>query len=111
MRMVKWRKIGETKGRGHWTFCYTSPQRFIIHLFSRWLNHYGDFNLILFGWFIECSNVSTTNCNLQKGSFCISSLGDVLCTSIYRTLSYPYKSLPFSVFFVHKESKLSKINQ
>ena len=33
--------------------------------------------------FIKCLNASTTNCYLQEGG----------CTSIYRPLSYPFRSL------------------
>ena len=43
----------------------------------------------LVNW-VECSNVSTTNCNLHKGNFVYHYRG---CTSIYRPLSYPLSSL------------------
>ena len=46
--------------------------------------------LMNFNWFIhkvQCQNVSTNNCNLQKREFCVGPLG---CTSIRWTLSYPW---------------------
>ena len=49
--------------------------------------------LVNFDWLIhlvECSNVSTTYFNLQKENFVYNHLE---CTSIYRPLSYPFKSL------------------
>ena len=80
-------------GRGHWAVYYTSPQSFII-TFSYSLAYQPWGLLCNFEWMVllvECPKVSTTNCNLQKGSFCVSSLG--MYTSIYRLLSYPIRSL------------------
>ena len=39
-------------GRGHWAFYYTSPQSiFLIRL----LKNFGDYYIILIGWFIKLS--------------------------------------------------------
>ena len=43
------------EGRGHWAVYYTSPQSFIITFLIRWLKNFGDFYLILIGWFIKLS--------------------------------------------------------
>ena len=53
------------------------------------LGIYNEFRLVVHK--VECPNISTTNCKLQRGNLCII-IRDV-CTSIYRPLSYPYRSL------------------
>ena len=64
-------------GRGHLAVYDTSPQTFEINFLIRWLNNFGDFHCELYRLvhLVECLNVSTTNCNIQKGLFCKSSLG------------------------------------
>ena len=44
-------------------------------------------------YYVECSNVSTTNFNVKKGLTLCIFIGDVHCTSIYRLLSCPFRSL------------------
>ena len=66
-------------GRGHWAVYYTSQQPWGLLLNFYWLVH-----------LVECLNVLTTNCNQQKGQFCVSSLGMYI---IYQPLSYPFRSL------------------
>ena len=48
-------------------------------MFVNWLIH-----------LVEYPSVSTTNCDLQKGYFCVFYWG---CTSIFQPLSYPFRSL------------------
>ena len=53
--------IEEEGGRGQWALYYTSPQSLTITL-----------DLVNLDWlvsYVECSNVPTTNWNLQKGNF------------------------------------------
>ena len=74
---------------GQWAVFCTSPQSFIdkVFLFVG-LTTLGT--LVNFYWLVhsvDCSNVSTTNLNLQMGYFCVSKIGR--CTSIYPPLSYP----------------------
>ncbi len=57
-------------GRGHWAVYYPSPQSFKICFLIRWHNIIGELILLNFYWLIhlvECPNVSTANCDLQKG--------------------------------------------
>ena len=62
-------------GTGRWAVYYTGPTNYNVFFFVclttlgiilefDWLAHY-----------VECSNVSTTNCNVKKGKFCVLSLG------------------------------------
>ena len=56
-------------GRGHWVVYYTSPQSLIIS-FSYSLAQQRWGLLLNFDWlplYVQCPNVLTTNCNLQKG--------------------------------------------
>ena len=36
------------EGRGHWAVYYTSPQSFIITIYIRWINNFGDFSEFCF---------------------------------------------------------------
>ena len=63
--------------RGQWAVYYTSPQSFINNVFL-FVGLTTLRTLVNFDWFvhsIEYSYVSTTNYNLQKGSFYESSIG------------------------------------
>ena len=57
-------------GMGHWNIYYTSPQSF---LFVDLTTHFYSISIGLVH-LVKCPNVSTSNCNLQKGYFCVSSL-------------------------------------
>ena len=93
---IKKNNIYSQRGRGHWAVYYTSPQSFIttfLYLLTQQFcgllrNFYWLVNLV------ECLNDLTTNFNLQKGYFCKIVIGG--CTSIYRPLSYHFRSLTFS---------------
>ena len=39
--------------------------KFYNNVFYSWLNNFKDFSILIH--LVECPNVSTTNCNLQKG--------------------------------------------
>ncbi len=83
------------EGEGHWVVYYTSPQRFII-TFSYSLPQQLWELLLNFFWMVhltKCPNVLTTNINPQKGYFCAYHWG---YTSIYRPLSYPFRSMNIS---------------
>ena len=58
------------KGRGHWSVYYTSPQ---TTLAKQLWGLSMDFYWLVYK--VEFPNFSTTNHNLQKGSFSVSSLG------------------------------------
>ena len=61
------------ESEGQWAIYYSSPQSFII-MFSY---SFTSVTLVNFDWLvqlIECLNISTTNFNLQKKKFCVSSL-------------------------------------
>ena len=72
-------------GMGHWTVYYTSPQSLRITFFLLiGFTTFGTF-LLNFNWLVHlvaCPNVSTTNSYCRCG-----------CTSIYRPLSYPFRSM------------------
>ena len=76
-----------------WTMCcllHWSPKFCNESFLIRCLHNFGDF--IQFWWLVhlvECSNVSTTNCNLQKLLFGVYALGMI---SINWPLSYPFRS-------------------
>ena len=61
------------------------PKVFLIH----WLINIGDFYLDWLVHLVECSNVSTSNCNVRRCNFVYHHLG---CTLIYQPLSYPFRS-------------------
>ena len=57
--------------RGHWAVYYSSSQSFMITFsyslaYQPWVL---ELNVIQIVYFVECQNISTTNCNLQKGYF------------------------------------------
>ena len=61
--------VSYQKDREQWVVFYTSPQSFL----TRWPSNFGDQY-----WLVNedgYPNVSTTNCNLQKGQLCKSTLG------------------------------------
>ena len=75
-------------GRGHWAVYYTFPQSFIIKILIHWLSNFGDFYWILIGWF----SIQTFKLLIKihrRGNFVYHHGG---CTSIYRLLSYPFRS-------------------
>ena len=80
------------EGRRHWAVYYTGTQSFIIIC---WFNHFGDFYWILIGWFTKFSFQSCQPLILiyRTGNFLYHHYG---CTSVYRPLSYPFKSLYIS---------------
>ena len=80
-------------GRGHWAVYNSSPQS--LTMFSHLLGTFIEFWLV--GLFIECLNVSITNCNLQE-IFCVSSLGKYI-----NLLAIP-KNYPFSILKLLGES-------
>ena len=74
-------------GRGHSTIYYTSLQSFLITSYILILRGL----LLNFNWlvhYIECPNVSTTNCNIQKVVLCLSLLGIYIKLSC---LPYPLR--------------------
>ena len=79
-------------GWGHWAVYYTGSLKFYINI----LLFVGSTTLgtkVNFHWLdhsAECSNVLTTNCNLQKANFVYNQCE---CSWIYRPLSYPFRSL------------------
>ena len=77
--------------RGQWAVNYTSHQSFLIFLSFLNLNLFMNFDCLVH-W-VECPNVSTTNCNLQKVNFVYHQWG---CISIYKPLSYPFGTLHVS---------------
>ena len=56
-------------GREHWFDYYTSPQSFMITFSYQLPQQLWDilFNFGCLVHLVECPNISTTNCNLQKG--------------------------------------------
>ena len=59
-------------GRGHWAVDYTSPNSFIITFsYSLSWQLWGLKCHWLYHW-VECPNVSITNCNIQKCWICVS---------------------------------------
>ena len=87
-------------GRGHCAVKYTSLQSFLI----RWLNNFGDFNLILISWLVFQLIVDTFQPLLViyiRGNFVYHHWK---CTPIYRSLSYPFRFLRnnhlFKRFFI-----------
>ena len=72
-------------------------ERFLIS----WFNNFGDFKSILNGWiryYVQCSNISTINCYLERIILC--KYNHCGCTSIYRSLSYPFRS-QIKIFLVN----------
>ena len=63
-------------GRGHWVVYYTGLQSFIklfLFIFSTILGTFIEFWFD--GSFVDCPNVSTTNCNIHTGYYCVWSFG------------------------------------
>ena len=78
-------------GRGHLTVYYTSPQSFIITFPNSrisQLQNFGGFYWILISRLLKLrvQTFKTNNCNLHL-------YNHWGCTSIYRPLSYPFKSM------------------
>ena len=73
-------------GRGQWAVYYTSPQSCIIRFLIRWLNNFGDY----FDWLVHFRTFQPLTVICRRGNFVYNHRG---CTSIYRPLSYPFRSL------------------
>ena len=81
------------RGRGHWAVYYTIPQSFMIPFFIRWLIIFGNFYWTYISWFIQL-RVQTFQIIFvlfnRRGNFVYHHWG---CTSIYRPVSYTFRSL------------------
>ena len=54
--IMKWGLVTNFQGgRGNWGVYYTSHTVLLKGFLIRWLNNFGDFSLILIGWFINLS--------------------------------------------------------
>ena len=76
-------------GRGHWAAYYNIPQSFKIHFLFVWLSNFGDYYLILIGWFIKLSVqtfqpifVIYRRGNFVNHPFCSKRLRDFLMISL-----------------------------
>ena len=79
------------KIREHWAVYYTSP-KVLLSFLIRWRNNFGNFYWILIGWFIKLSFQTFQPLILiyRRVNFVYPYWG---WTSIYRLLSYPFRSL------------------
>ena len=76
------------EGRGHWAVNHTRPQTFIAKI--RWLNNFWDFFEFCFKSFQPLIVI------YRRGNFVYHHW---VCTSIYRSLSFPFRSV-FLMLFV-----------